>query len=286
VSVVVIIPTLLANPKLLIQCFEALAKQKHVDRFSVCVVANTQAKQIDQFVDKLPKTITLQLQPRFITLGSNYGFAGAVNAGIQATSEEFVILLNDDAEPAPDWLSELLNTHKATSADMIASNIYLADRETLDSQGFTFRWRGQAITLPYTDHAADNWLKHPDLLPEGKNSHHEPFGPDAAAALYTRKLLADVDGFKNSFFAYLEDVDVALRARQKGYTCALSTKAIVYHHKHSTSQKWSGFKVRQDFLNWWRIVLQDYSWPIWRRFSLLIFVERARNLSGLIKNWF
>jgi GT2 family glycosyltransferase len=44
----------------------------------------------------------------------------------------------------------------------------------------------------------------------------EVLGASAAAALYRREMLEYVGGFDESFFASLEDVDVAWRARMRG----------------------------------------------------------------------
>ncbi len=246
-------------------------------------MANTSQEKLSAFEKSVPTTLTKQLKLHCISLGQNTGFTGAVNAGITASTEDLVVLLNDDTTVDQNWLSELVATHHATGADMIASTIHLSDKTTLDSQGFTFRWRGQAIPLPHKEHTADSWTNHPNLLPRTKLK--EPFGPDAAAALYTRRLLTQLRGFRPSFFAYLEDVDLALRARKAGFTSALAENAIVYHHKHATSTKFSGFKARQDWKNWWRIVLGSYSLVAWLKFAPQILLERAKNLSGMIKAW-
>lgn len=282
-SVAIIIPTLLSDPDMLQACLDSLTKLKKAPQFTVTVMVNTPQEFVTQFENTLSPALSKKLDLQFISLGKNTGFTGAVNAGITATSEDVVILLNDDTIVDPHWLYELTQTQENTNADMVASTIYLKDQTTLDSQGFTFRWRGQALPLPFTDTSKDSWLKHPDLLPTTKLE--EPFGPDAAAALYTRKLLKNLDGFRSSFFVYLEDVDLALRARRAGFTCAVSEKAIVYHHKHATSTRISGFKARQDFQNWWRIVLGSYPAKAWMRFAPQILFERAKNLSGMMKSW-
>ena len=170
---------------------------------------------------------------------------------------------------------------------MVASKIYLADKKTLDSQGFGFAWRGKAAALDQNlqcslSTAKDYWLNNPQLLP--KTKLQEPFGPDAAAALYTRKLFDKIGLFDNDFFAYLEDVDLALRARQAGMHCALADKAIVYHYKHATSSQKQGFKATQDLKNWWKIVHRRYNFAVWKKFPGLILIERLKNLSGYLKS--
>jgi len=42
--------------------------------------------------------------PRVLRLGRNFGFATAVNQGIQATQGDWVAILNNDVTLAPEWL--------------------------------------------------------------------------------------------------------------------------------------------------------------------------------------
>jgi len=233
---------------------------------------------------KLPNSLPLF----WVAAGKNVGFSPATNLGFRARPADFFICLNDDTEVDPAWLTELLSTQKRSSADMVASSIYLGDHETLDSQGFTFAWRGRAEALrgahSHVSTLPDHWLKNKDLLTTNTLEFwQEPFGPDAAACLYTQKLIQTIGPFRDDFFAYLEDVELPLRARKAGFHCALASDAIVYHHKHSTSKHFSSFKARQDATNWWRIVL-TYPGNAWQRFAFLILIERTRNLSGWLKS--
>lgn len=291
-SVDIVIPTLLSKPELLRACLVSLAALQTKTAFQVYVVSNTVQSELDSFVEqhhtelaKLPFEITWR------ATGSNTGFTGAVNLGASLGTAPYIILLNDDTEVTPGWLDGLIDTQIATLADMVASKILLAsDHAVVDSMGFTFLWRGKAIALStavvpsFISQVADYWLQNSSLLDALDSSNFsEPFGPDAAACLYTRSLWQQLGGMRSSLFAYLEDVDFALRARQLGYTCALAKEAIVYHHKHATSSTFSRFKVKQDLLNWWRIVLGSYTAQAWKKFWLLIAIERLRNLSGYLK---
>jgi heptosyltransferase-2/heptosyltransferase-3 len=60
------------------------------------------------------------------------------------------------------------------------------------------------------------------------------FGPCAGAALYRRAMLDQVGLFDSDFFAYLEDVDLAWRARLRGWDCALCPQAVVKHVHSAT----------------------------------------------------
>ncbi len=259
-------------------------------KVEILIVCNTPQSKIDEVKINLKFVLNFSSRPdvniKWICMGFNAGFVGATNAGIEASQGEYVVFLNDDTQVTPFWLSELILTQRQTQADMVASKIYLGDHKTLDLQGFGFAWRGKAEALNKDLKCSlsddqDYWLNHPNFLP--KTQMNEPFGPDGAAALYTKKLFDKVGLLEQDFFAYLEDVDLALRARQRGMFCAFADKAVVYHYKHASSSKINGFKSKQDLKNWWKIVTRRFNAKVWLRFWVIILIERMRNLSGYVK---
>ncbi len=293
----IVIPTMFSNVDYLRDCLETLKQLKFDKSISnqtaeVLIVCNTSQEKMDEVKINLKSVLNFSLQQikldiKWICMGFNTGFVGATNAGIAASQGEYVVFLNDDTQVTPLWLSELVLTQRKTQADMVASKVYLGDHKTLDSQGFGFAWRGKAEALNKDSECSlsnnkDYWLNHQSFLP--KTKMNEPFGPDGAAALYTKKLFNEVGLLEKDFFAYLEDVDLALRARQHGMFCAFADKAVIYHYKHATSSKFSSFKSKQDLINWWKIVTRRFDVKVWTKFFSLILVERLRNLSGYIKS--
>ncbi len=61
-----------------------------------------------------------------------------------------------------------------------------------------------------------------------------PAGPCGGAAAFDRPAFADVGGFDENLFAYLEDVDLMLRLRRAGGRCALATAAVGTHEHSAT----------------------------------------------------
>ena len=57
----------------------------------------------------------------------------------------------------------------------------------------------------------------------------EVFAPCAAAALYARDAFLSAGGFDESFFCYLEDVDLGFRLRLRGERCIQVRRAEVLH---------------------------------------------------------
>src|SRR5205814_3149790 len=67
-------------------------------------------------------------------------------------------------------------------------------------------------------------------------------GATAGAALYKAAMLCDVGLFDERFFSYLEDADLAWRARWRGWKAVHNPRAIVRHVYSATGQQESPFK--------------------------------------------
>src|SRR5207253_755400 len=68
------------------------------------------------------------------------------------------------------------------------------------------------------------------------------FGPSGGAALYSRALLEDVGLFDPELVAYYEDVDLAWRARLRGWRCAEAPRAQALHIGSATAGRNSARK--------------------------------------------
>ncbi|MFM5883127.1 glycosyltransferase family 2 protein, partial [Methanobrevibacter gottschalkii] len=67
----------------------------------------------------------------------------------------------------------------------------------------------------------------------------------AGAAMYNKSILDEIGLFDDNFFAYMEDVDLAIRSHINGYRNLSCPDAIVYHIGSATSgSRYNEFKVK------------------------------------------
>jgi hypothetical protein len=212
--------------KLLSSCLEALHAQTFED-FTILVVDNGSTDGSITWVNEHFPSVQVLANER------NRGFAAAINQGIEVCDCEYVATLNNDAEAEPGWLKELVKTaEEGQRVGMCASKMLFANHPgIINSAGISLDWlgiawdrRGGQIDVRY------------------ETAQTEVFGPCAGAALYRRVLFEEVGGFDEKFFAYLEDVDLAWRARRKGWRCFFNPQARVLHHHSATSREGSPFK--------------------------------------------
>ncbi|HWN41925.1 MAG TPA: glycosyltransferase, partial [Thermoanaerobaculia bacterium] len=141
----------------------------------------------------------------------NLGFAAGMNAAFARTEAPFVLTLNADARPSPDYVTRLLArvAKHGTTAGAVTGKLVRPSGE-LDACGMrlTPNWRH-----------LDRGSGEPD---RGQFSRPERvFGATGAASLFRREALDDaaVEGeiFDPRFHSFREDAELCFRLRERGW---------------------------------------------------------------------
>ncbi len=169
---------------------------------------------------------------QLVTPGFNSGFAGGVARGLAAARGRWVALINDDATIEPDALALMLAAgERSESIGAVATQVRFSDaRDRVNSAGIHVDRLGVA-----TERLAGAPVA-------AASEPGEVFGASACCGLYRRAMLDEIGGFDERFFAYLEDVDVAWRARAAGWSCVYEPRAIAYHQGSASSRHGSAKK--------------------------------------------
>lgn len=214
--------------KFMKDCLESLKKQTY-DDFDVILVDNASSDNSIAVAEEIYPDI------KVIRLDNNYGFSRAVNEGIKATHAKYVILLNNDTESDPYFVEKLVEgIEKSPGIFSCASKmIQFNNRELIDSAGDYYTIIGCTFTRGYNKKTQ---IFNKDVL---------IFSSCAGAAIYRRKVFEKIGYFDELHFAYLEDVDVAYRAKINGYVNKYIADAVVYHvGSGSSGSRHNEFKVR------------------------------------------
>jgi GT2 family glycosyltransferase len=222
VSVVVVTYT---RPDLLEACLESLIEaRRRAPESELIVVDNGSGLGARSLVERLHSDATV------IELAENIGFAGAVDRGIDATRGEWIALFNDDTSLEPEALDLLVAAGRGDErAGSVAAQIRFAGQPgLLNSAG---------IVIDGLGNNSDRLLGQP--LQDSEAELTEVFGAAGTAAVYRRATLEGVGGFDATFYAHLEDADVAWRARMLGWSCLYEPRAVVHHHHAATLNHFS-----------------------------------------------
>lgn len=204
--------------KLLEQCLKDLRRQELVPN-RILVIDNDSS-------DGSQNVANIEFGEELQRMDSNLGFAKGNNRAIEQVDTEFVALLNPDAFPAENWLSELVAAaHKYQGAAAFGCRQMIHNGDGLiDGLGDAYHISGLV------------WRRwHGLRIGTISNTPFEIFSPCAGAALYRTEALREVGIFDEDFFCYVEDVDLGFRLRLAGYKSMLVPSAVVDHVGAATS---------------------------------------------------
>ncbi len=164
----------------------------------------------------------------------NLGFAPAVNQGISMSKFDYIFSLNNDTELKKGSIKAMLDLIGENDVFSVQAKMLQANNKGLiDDAGDEYNLLG--------------WTK---KIGENQDSDKysqvfEIFSSCAGAALYKKSVFDEIGLFDDNFFAYMEDVDLAIRSQIYGYKNLLCPDAIVYHIGSATSgSRYNEFKVR------------------------------------------
>lgn len=199
-------------------CLASLAAVPRGDLGVICVDNGSVDGSVAAVRERFP-------QVELIEAGANLGYAGGNNLGLEralAAGAEWVMLVNNDATVAPDVIDGFERAAaQRPGAGILAGKVYFADRPD------TIWFAGQRVTtlIGYSGR------------PRG---YGRPDGPRYAGVVDTdravgalmavsRAALETAGLFDDDLFAYVEDVDLALRVRRAGFEIAVAPAARAWH---------------------------------------------------------
>ncbi len=171
---------------------------------------------------------------RIEALAENRGWAGGMNHALACTEAPWILALNPDARPAPDYLERLFARLEGAGGRPVAA---LTGRLLRPGQPARLDACGMRLT--------PGW-RHLDRGSEQLDRGQWPraervFGASGAASLFRRAALEDaaVDGcaFAPEFHSFREDAELAFRLRERGWEVVYEPEARAVHRRSNTPRR-------------------------------------------------
>jgi GT2 family glycosyltransferase len=253
--------------RLLPACLDSLRAQTY-SHFGTVVVDNASSDGSRALIEQQYPEVEL------IALPENRGFTGAVNSGIARSRGSLVALLNLDAEADPRWLEELALVARAhPQAGAIACKIMLHDqRDSFHSAGDQYRVDGIPVNRGVWERDVGQY-----------DTPAYVFAACGGAAVYRRQVLDQIGSFDESFFMYLEDVDLAWRQQLAGWRTIYAPSAVVYHHLSA-----SGGGVTASYYtgrNTIYVIAKNMPGPLLRKHGAAILSAQLRVTQDALRAW-
>lgn len=218
----------------------------------------------DGTVERLRAAVP-QMPPPLVN-AANRGFCGGHNQGLAACRTRYYLALNQDVVLAPEYLARLCDWLDAEPELALASGLLLRmDAPPADPAAVpgNVRVYSAGLVVPRVRFAFSLGMGGP-VRPAFRRRRFVP-GVDGSAMMLRVEAcrgVADEDGvFPEHFFAYSEEVDLALRLARAGRRCGVDGTAIAWHEGRGSG----GFQLAAIracfFANHWLLTLRHDGWP-------------------------
>jgi MoaA/NifB/PqqE/SkfB family radical SAM enzyme/GT2 family glycosyltransferase len=182
-----------------------------------------------------------------VILNSENNYAKANNLAIKEARGEFIALVNNDIKAEKDWLIHLVEAARRDPlVGAVGSKILFMD--------------GSVQSVGHQEYPNFYWGDIGFRDTDGKQYEieREVVSICGCAVLYRRKCLDEAGYFDEDFNMFLEDVDMSIRCRNKGWKLLVCPGSVIYHKFHQT------IASEENARNWQeanRLLLIAKHWP-------------------------
>lgn len=221
------------------ECLLSLSKIDQPDfKLDVLVVDNgsekSQISKLEKYVNSFTSNFFLVA---LIKNNKNFGYAKGNNVGIQIAidkASDYVLVINNDTQVKEDFLNKLLNVaNKDPKIGALTPKIYFAKGYEFHKSRYKNEDLGRVIWSAGGDIDWNNVYgsNHGvDEVDNGQfNKHKNTDFATGACVLYKKEALLESGLFDERYFLYLEDTDLSMRIKNKGFKIAYVPDAIIWH---------------------------------------------------------
>lgn len=241
------------------QCLEAIEKNTKGIDYEIILIDNASTDQTLEVINRFKNRINIKI----IQNKENLGFSKANNQGAEIARGKYLVLLNNDTIPQPDWLNYMVQAMETDSQIGITGVKLLYPDDTIQHCGVALRRDRAFFKHPY---------KYVERSHSLVNSKREWDAVTAACFITLTDLYRGVGGLDESYQNGCEDIDFCCKVKAKGYKVVYEPKAEVYHLESQTPRmqnkdeenfalfikKWGKFAIKTEH----EIFCEDGFWKI------------------------
>jgi GT2 family glycosyltransferase len=186
-------------------------------------------------------------QVQLIVNPTNNGYAGGYNEALRQVDAEFYVLLNSDIEVTENWIKPIEKLFDSDSQIAAIQPKIRAFKQRdrfeyagaaggyLDRMGYPF-CRGRIFEETEIDTGQYDDIR-------------EVFWASGACMFIRSSVFHDCQGFDESFFAHMEEIDLCWRMKNRGYKILVQPESVVFHIGGGTLSKSNWRKTYLNFRN-------------------------------------
>ena len=220
------------------RCITSIEKKSTWKNYEIVVVENN---SVEQSIRDYYKELESDPKVKIVTYEGGFNYSRINNVGVKETKGEYLLFLNNDTEViSSDWMEQLLMYAQRKDVGAVGAKLYYADN--------TIQHAGVVIGLGAHRSAGHTHYKMPreHLGYMGRLCYAQDVTAVTGACLMVKKsIYEEVDGLDESFTISLNDVDLCLKIREKGYLNIFTPFAELYHYESKTRGMEEGEKLRR-----------------------------------------
>ncbi|MCD8074088.1 MAG: glycosyltransferase family 2 protein [Lachnospiraceae bacterium] len=162
---------------------------------------------------------------RVVTWEGGFNYSAINNFGVRHANGEYLVFLNNDTEViSPFWIREMLGFCQRENTAAVGAKLYYADGQ-VQHAGVVIGIGGFAGHVhPFCSRADTGYLGRLKAV-------QDISAVTAACMMVKRSVFESIDGFDENFVVALNDVDLCLRIREKGYLIVMDPNVELYHYE-------------------------------------------------------
>ncbi len=163
----------------------------------------------------------------------NLGFSGGNNVILKHIKTDYIALVNNDVVVKKGWLAPIIKQMEKNKLIAVVQPkiLWERDRRYFDYAGATGGFL-DFLGYPFTRGRIFTTLE-PDKGQHNKSTNI--FWASGATMVIRKSVLEKVGLLDETFFNYMEEIDLCYRILQKGYQIVYEPKSVVFHKVASTA---------------------------------------------------
>jgi GT2 family glycosyltransferase len=233
----------------IVRLLDRLSTQKL--SYEVFIVDNSSTDGSIEMINDLHKDHASLIKPLF--LPKNIGFSRANNEALKHVDGRYVLFLNSDVLVEDvDFtdLTKFMDDYGHVGALTVRVVLPTGKIDPASHRGFPTLWRSFCYFtgleklfggVPILNRVVGGY----HLLHKDMRKTHDIDSPSGAFFFTRSELMKKLHGFDEDFFMYGEDIDLAYRMKQMGYSIEYIPKYSVTHLKYASGLRNSNKEVQQ-----------------------------------------
>lgn len=197
-------------------CIASLLKTQYRN-FEIIIIDNASTDSSVEIIKSFLKPV------KYVLNSKNLGFAEGMNSGFKAATGKYIVTLNNDITVEPSWLNRPIEVFENNSRI-----------------GVVCCRQMQSLKPDVIDGLYHQINSDLSITPVGAGELFNPLNPaharegfilsaNGGSSIIRKQLIEQTGGFDETFFAYLEEVDLCFRAFLKGWKMYYCPSSVVYH---------------------------------------------------------